>query len=136
MMRWLLYSPPPFYAPVWVLIVLALLLVLVWGHADAYTCVDSSCTLDLEFTEPSTDTKGQPLKDLKETVWTYQRVGGPVQILVIPASNPKGGGKITTKTAPQTIPPGTSATFTGSLVWRTASGANSVAVPMSVTVVR
>lgn len=116
---------------------LALVLVLAAAApAWAYTCAGDSCTLDLEFTEPSTDTTGKPLKDLKETVWTYQRVGGPVQILVIPASNPKGGGKITTKTAPQTIPAGASVTFTGSLVWRTTSGVSSVAVPMSVTVVR
>jgi hypothetical protein len=109
---------------------LILLLALLWvSSASAYTCTGDSCTLDLEFTEPTAT-------DLKDHVWTYQKVGGPAQTVTIPATNPKGGGKIATKTAPQTIPVGTSATFTGTLVSRTKSGAVSTAVPMSVTVVR
>lgn len=113
-----------------------LLLLASVAPAPAYTCAGDSCTLDLEFTEPATDKDGKPLTDLKETVWTYQRSGGPAQTVTIPATSPKGGGRITTKTAPQTLPPGTSATFTGTLVWRTKSGASSSAAPMSVTVVR
>jgi hypothetical protein len=97
-------------------------LVILAVPAGAYTCVDSSCTLDLVFDEPTTYVGGQPLTDLKDHVFTYQRVGGPAQTMTIPASRPQGGTRITVKTAAQVIPPCTVATFTGALVSRTASG--------------
>jgi hypothetical protein len=107
----------------------ALLLLAAVTPASAYTCTGSSCTLDLEFDEPSTYVGGAPLKDLKDHVFTYQRVGGPAQTMTIPASRPQGGQHIVTKTAAQTIEPCTTVSFTGSLVSRTTAGSTSAAAP-------
>ena len=108
-------------------LVVGLAVLLSGASAGAYTCEGTRCTLYLTILEPTVDVAGQPLKDLKEHVFTYQRVGvgGPAQTLTIPASKPQGGGTITVKTAPQTVLPCTVATFTGSLVARTSSGATS-----------
>ena len=105
------------------LIVLGLMLLAVPAHA--YTCAGNLCTLYLTILEPTTDVTGAPLTDLKEHVFTYQRVGGPAQTVTIPATRPQGGGTVTVKTAPQVVPPCTVATFTGSLVARNSKGLTS-----------
>lgn len=93
-------------------------LLVVAGSASGAPCVGSSCTLELEFTESTTYTDGQPLKDLKDHVVTYQKAGGPAETVVIAASRPQGGGTLLVTTPPQTVPPCTTATFSGSVVSR------------------
>jgi hypothetical protein len=86
--------------------------------ARAYTCEGNTCTLYLTIIEGTG-------ANLKDHVFTYQKVGGPVQTLTIPLSKPQGGGTVTVKTAPQTVLPCTTATFTGSLVTRSTTGTTS-----------
>jgi hypothetical protein len=110
------------------LLIALLLLALAVTPAAAYTCTGDTCTLDLVFVESTTYVGGQPLTDLQDHVFTYQRTGGPSQTMTIPASKPQGGGTIAVKTANQTVLPCTVATFTGTLVSRTTSGKSSVQV--------
>jgi len=106
------------------LLALLLLALAVPAFADSPNCTPGSgtCTATLIYTEPTTLTSGVPLTNLQDGVFTYQKDGGPAQVLTVPASKPQGGGTLSVQIAPQTIPVCTRATLTGSLVMRTATG--------------
>lgn len=67
------------------------------AHANPFTCDDAAntCTYRITATEPTKTKQGLALTNYKQTNIKTQLNGGPVAILVKPATAPTGGGTVT-----------------------------------------
>lgn len=57
----------------------------------------SVVTITLQYTEPSQNADGTPLRDLDHTTIYYDVGAGKIRVADVPASSPTGGGVITHK---------------------------------------
>lgn len=65
------------------------------GQAEAYTCDAGSCTVEVQYLEPTTNVDGSALKDLATTTLFYSTPGQAEKSTPQPASTSSGGGQIT-----------------------------------------
>ena len=99
--------------------------------AAAYTCTGTTCTDIATYTEPTTCTSGVllgtgPGPPLQETNLLLNVNGGPTTTIVVPATQPGGGGNITQTIAGIPVPPCTKVTHNATVIARSAGG---VSVP-------